>query len=61
MSRPLSESKPGLVARAKNAKRELAYLATLLTNTSGSHATVSSDLSTAQSDVDTLITAINAL
>ena len=61
MAKKLSVQKPGLLQRANRAKRELAQLAAQLADTQGSHATVSSDLATARSDVDTLITAIEAL
>ncbi len=61
MTIALSVNKPGLVQHAKAAKRELTRLQALLVNTTGSHATVTTDVATAQTDLDALIVAIAAL
>lgn len=61
MAKKLSVMKPGLLQRANRAKRELTQLYDALADTTGAHVTVSSDLATARSDVDTLITHITAL
>jgi cell division septum initiation protein DivIVA len=61
MAIKLTIQKPGLLKKAKEAKRHLANLAAQLAGTAGSHATASSALATARSNVDTLIAAIEAL
>lgn len=61
MAKKLSVQMPGLVLEATKAKVALARLYDRLADTAGSHSTVSSDLATARADVDTLLTAIQAL
>ena len=61
MSKPVSVSKPGLTAHAKRAQQELQRLQSLLSETSGSHATLSTDLATALAAVSTVITDVAAL
>lgn len=58
MAQKLTVQLPGLLQKAKAAKRALDRLYDQLADTQGSHATVSSDLSTARTNVNTLITAI---
>lgn len=61
MTVALSVNKPGLVSHAAAAKREIVRLQALLVNTTGSHATVTTDAATCITDLNALIAAIAAL
>lgn len=61
MTIAVSINKPGIKARAAASKRNLNLLATLLTNTTGSHAQATTDLATAQAALDALIITVAAL
>ncbi len=61
MTTALSINKPGLVQHAKRAVLEVARLQTLLTGTTGSHSSATTDAATAKTAVDALLVTINAL
>lgn len=61
MSTLLSINKPGLVQRAKEAQRAIVRLQALLSMTSGSHTTATTDAALAKTACDTLIADIAAL
>lgn len=61
MTTPLSVNKPGLVQHAKAAQREIVRLQALLTATTGSHTSATTDAATAKTALDALIVTIAAL
>ncbi len=61
MTVALSINKPGLAQHAKAALREIVRLQSLLTHTTGSHSSATTDAATAKTALDALIVTIAAL